>query len=168
MKIFLIVVLLPFFLYGERITLYGILKEKYRAPLLRFYNEDYGYIDCPIFGVNTPDNVIKTNCEIEPRKFKKMAFYSKLYMQRTLYLEQKYRIDIADNQCILYNGGKIYNSQLISSGNGFVTHLRPTPIEFERFKDRLIREEGRARKNSKGLWHEWEKEMMCLKNEARL
>lgn len=159
-----LILLLTLNLHPNSLTLYGILKERYNGVNLLFYNPLYGYINCNTFGINTPDNIFKTNCNIDNRRFKELSFYAKLYMQRYTHLEQKYKLEFRNSLCVLYSGGDIYNEEIVKSGYAFIVNTK-VPLEFEKLKRRLLYFEEIAKREKRGLWKEWGDEMECLREE---
>lgn len=153
-------------LWAETSIHFGVLKEIPSASYLIFYNGAYGYIDCIPHSVITPDAIRQTNCDISRDTGKKLAFYARLYARRTLHLEQKYKIDITNGYCIIYNGAHVYNEQLLKSGYG-VRVNRDTTTDKAAWRQELDKMVLRAKEEKQGLWQEWSEEMSCLRQEKQ-
>lgn len=152
-------------LWAETSIHFGVLKEIPSASYLIFYNGAYGYIDCIPHSVITPDAIRQTKCDISRDNGNKLAFYARLYARRTLHLEQKYKIDITNGYCIIYNGAHVYNEQLLKDGYGMRIN-RDTTDDKAAWRKELDKMVIRAKEEKRGPWWEWAEEMDCLKAEA--
>ncbi|MFP4333263.1 MAG: thermonuclease family protein [Campylobacterales bacterium] len=154
--------LAPIFLFGFQF--YGILKLTPSAVVPVFYNKDYGYVECYMFGVSSSDNVQKTDCNITKRDKKLMDHYTRGFVYNTLHIEQKYKIEMVDGLCKIYNGAHVYNYQLAREGYAFLSLANITKKNEEIVKIRDLVE--KAKNQRVGLWKEWRDEMSCLESEA--
>lgn len=160
-RILLLLGLSPAFLFSAH--WYGLLRSIDAASYLVLHEKNYEDYDCRLYGVATPD-LAKPNtieCEIDPEQLRIMAFYTTLYATRILHAESLYGFDLVDQLCIVYNGGRVYNLQLIADGYGvpWRANTQETNQEVLTRAAKLLR---KAKQEKRGLWNEWEREMSCL------
>eukprot|EP01022_Parablepharisma_sp_SALTPOND_P001827 TRINITY_DN107549_c0_g1_i1.p2 TRINITY_DN107549_c0_g1~~TRINITY_DN107549_c0_g1_i1.p2 ORF type:complete len:207 (+),score=4.92 TRINITY_DN107549_c0_g1_i1:95-622(+) len=93
-----------------------------------------------------------------------MDHYTRGFVYNTLHIEQKYKIEMIDNLCKIYNGADVYNYQLAREGYAFLSLTNITKKNEEIVKIKKLVEKA---KNSRvGLWKEWRDEMACLEAES--
>lgn len=149
------------------VTAHAILKGIETSNNMQFYNPSTGYINCPTYGVISPDSLSLKSCKISKKRFKMMQWYSRGFMNRVIYREQKYKIDYINGYCIIKNGSKIYNEQLIVAGYA-ITSFRSIDEEGKTFRNRLLEDMEMAKEHRVGLWHDFTKELICLQREEKL
>lgn len=148
-------------------TMFALLKNVYAASLFSMYAPRVGYLYCSLYGVQAPIYTQPDmSCQIDPKKAQKMRWYAKTFTQRTIFLEQKYRLGYADGYCFVQDGAHLFNATIIREGFGV---YRPMPkVKGDNLiKDELQQLEDIARANRKGLWGDYAKEMECLRKVAR-
>lgn len=158
----LLTLLIPILLFSDQF--YGVLKQTPTAVVPLFYNKHFGEIECYMYGVNSSDNVEKTDCNITEQDKKLMDYYTRGFVYNTLHIEQKYKIELVDNLCKIYNGADVYNYQLAREGYAFLSLTNVTKKNEEILKIKKLVEQ--AKQKRVGLWKEWFKEMSCLESEA--
>ncbi|RAX58595.1 hypothetical protein CCZ01_02075 [Helicobacter monodelphidis] len=154
--------------YEAPVSFFGLLKTVYASSLYSVYVPQVGYLYCSLFGVQAP---IYTNdempCQIDNRRALEMRYHAKNFTLRTLQLEQKYRLGYTDGYCLVQDGAHLYNATMIKEGFAVARSL-PKLKGDAVLKDELGILESIARKERKGLWGDYEKEMLCLKRIARV
>lgn len=164
MRWFLFLILFNSYLFAEY-HIYGILKEFFYGNFMSFYNKDYGYVDCHILGVVSIDSANNKECKIDDKTFKIMQFEGRLYARELLYDEQKYRLIVYKNGCVIFNGSKLYNEQLIFDGYGIVRKKYQELSKQEReYIKKLKSLQDKAKAQKRGFWREFNKEMRCLES----
>lgn len=150
------------------VSVFALLKTVYASSLFSMYAPQVGYLYCSLYAVQAP---IYTQpdmvCQIEPSRAQKMRWYAKTFTQKTLFLEQKYRLGYADGYCFVQDGAHLFNATIIREG--FAVY-RPLPKlkGDDVLKSELEQLENIARVNKKGLWGDYAKEMQCLRQVARI
>lgn len=146
------------------ISFYGYLKEVVNASYLILYNKEWGYVDCRMWGIQSPGNVTKGSCDISDSDMNKMGFYARLEATRFLDLQQKYRIDIVGGRCVLYNGANFYHDQILKSGYGFVSKIGLKEGDPNWVRN-LYKHENLAKQEKRGLWNDWPLDVACLRRD---
>lgn len=147
---------------ADRIEVYGLLKNYIHSNRMRFYEPNFGYIDCHIFGVKAID-AAKNSCEIPDNIFKIMQFEAREYGDRLMYGEQKYKLLVYPNGCKLHFGAKIYNEEMLKSGYAlFYKDYRQLTKEEKEYFKKLKAMYDKAKQEGRGLWKEFRKEMRCM------
>ena len=155
------------FAFEPPATMFALLKGVYAASLFSMYAPRIGYLYCSLYGVQAPIYTQpEMSCQIDAKKAQKMRWYAKTFTQRTIFLEQKYRLGYANGYCLVQDGAHLFNATIIREGFGV---YRPMPKSKgdELLKSQLQMLEDVARVNGKGLWGDYAREMQCLRKVAR-
>ncbi len=149
------------------VSLFALLKTVYASSLYSMYAPQVGYLYCSLFAVQAPIYTQPDmSCQIDNRRALEMRYHAKNFTQRTLFLEQKYRLGYVDGYCLVQDGAHLFNATMIREG--FAVY-RPLPAVKG---DNVLRNELKtleliAEKNKKGLWGDYAQEMQCLRQIAK-
>ncbi|MDD6055203.1 MAG: thermonuclease family protein [Helicobacter sp.] len=147
------------------LNLQVLMQSIYAPALFSVYSKDYGNLYCQLYGIASISKEFKQEmCEITKQAAKEMRHFAMKYIRNQIYLEQQYRLGYKNGWCFLQNGGTLLNAALVRDGYAVVQYFDTTESQILEELETL---EAIARKEKRGLWNEWEKEMNCLKSALR-
>lgn len=144
------------------VSVQALLKEVHSAARYTLYAPAYGYLGCALYGVAEPFYTTpEMACQADPKRVREMRYHAKNFARRYLYLEQQYRLGYTQGACLLQKGARLWNAILIEEGYAvFVPQDKSEASAI--LREELERLEAIAKRDQKGLWKEWAKEMECL------
>lgn len=147
--------------YSYTLSTRAIMKSVYGPTMFRIYARDYGTLYCQLYGVASVYSPFKTEaCELTARDVKEMRHFALTYTQNHIKNEEQYRLGYKDGWCFLQNGAHTFNAQIVRDGYAVVQHFDRDDPQFMAELETL---EAIARRERRGLWNEWPKQMECLK-----
>lgn len=143
------------------ISLRIITKTIYAPALFGVYSKDIGMLQCQLYGVASIEKAFNNRlCEITPKAAKEMRHFAMQYTRNKIFLEEQHRAGYKKGWCFLQNGAHLFNAEIVRDGYGVVQYFDTSE---QKILEDLEKLEQLAKKERKGLWREWAKEMQCLK-----
>lgn len=140
----------------------ALVKSIYAPALFSVYSKEYGMLYCQLYGVASIYREFENEmCVIDKKAAREMRHFAMQYTRNKIFLEEQYRLGYKKGWCFLQNGGNLFNAQIVRDGYAVVQYF---DISESKMLEDLQILENIARKEKRGLWREWEREMNCLKN----
>ena len=154
------------FSFAYPLSVRVITKKIYAPAIFGVYAKDFGMLQCQLYGVASITKAIDSGlCQISPRAAKEMRHFAMQYTRNKIFLEEQYRAGYKKGWCFLQNGAHLFNAEIVRDGYGVVQYFDTSE---QKILEDLEKLEKIAKKERKGLWREWAKEMQCLKTALNL